>query len=147
MRKELFDKKNAIEKLRDVMVMLRHKDYGCPWDLEQTLDSLMSHTIEEAYEVIDAIEKKDMSELVDELGDLLFQVIFYAQIADEENLFDFEDVANAIVLKLLRRHPHVFPTGEVSSFGEGSNISASEVSTNWDLIKLVEKEKKSEMEV
>ena len=145
MRKELFDKKNAIEKLRDVMVMLRHKDYGCPWDLEQTLESLMPHTIEETYEVIDAIEKKDMSELVDELGDLLFQVIFYAQIADEENLFDFDDVANAIVLKLLRRHPHVFPTGEVSSFGEGSNISASEVSTNWDLIKLVEKEKKSEI--
>ena len=123
--------------------MLRDKKYGCPWDLEQTLTSLIPHTIEEVYEVVDAIEEKDSEQIVDELGDLLFQVVFYAQIASEEKLFNFEDVANAIVQKLLRRHPHVFPTGDVASFGEKSNISSDQVSINWDLIKLAEKKAKS----
>ena len=140
--KETYEEKSAIEKLQVVMAMLRDKKYGCPWDLEQTLSSLIPHTIEEVYEVVDAIENNNLEEMVDELGDLLFQVAFYAQIASEEKLFNFEDVANAIVKKLLRRHPHVFPTGDVASFGQQSKISSDQVSINWDLIKLAEKELK-----
>ena len=115
-KSKLYEEKSAIEKLQELMIMLRDKKYGCPWDLEQTLTSLIPHTIEEVYEVVDAIEKKNSEEMLDELGDLLFQVVFYAQIACEEKLFNFDDVANAIVQKLLRRHPHVFPTGDVTSF-------------------------------
>ena len=142
-KSKLYEEKSAIEKLQELMIMLRDKKYGCPWDLEQTLTSLIPHTIEEVYEVVDAIEKKNSEEMLDELGDLLFQVVFYAQIACEEKLFNFDDVANAIVQKLLRRHPHVFPTGAVTSFGEQSNISSDQVSINWDLIKLAEKKLKS----
>ena len=142
--KDFLEKKSAIEKLQEIMAMLRDKVHGCPWDLDQTLVSLIPHTIEEVYEVADAIEKNDIDNIVDELGDLLFQVIFYAQIGNEEKIFNFEDVANAIVRKLLRRHPHVFPTGDAKSFGQGKKISSDEVVTNWESIKLEEKEEKLE---
>ena len=140
--KEFLEKKSAIERLQEIMGMLRDKEHGCPWDLDQTLASLIPHTIEEVYEVADAIEKNDIDSIVDELGDLLFQVIFYAQIGNEEKIFNFEDVSNAIVRKLLRRHPHVFPTGDATSFGRGKKISADEVVTNWESIKLEEKKEK-----
>ena len=140
--KDFLEKKSAIEKLQEIMAMLRDKVHGCPWDLDQTLVSLIPHTIEEVYEVADAIEKNDIDNIVDELGDLLFQVIFYAQIGNEEKIFNFEDVANAIVRKLLRRHPHVFPTGDAKSFGRGKKISSDEVVTNWESIKLEEKKEK-----
>ena len=140
--KEFLEKKSAIERLQEIMGMLRDKEHGCPWDLGQTLASLIPHTIEEVYEVADAIEKNDIDSIVDELGDLLFQVIFYAQIGNEEKIFDFEDVSNAIVRKLLRRHPHVFPTGDATSFGRGKKISADEVVINWESIKLEEKKEK-----
>ena len=142
--KDFLEKKSAIEKLQEIMAMLRDKVHGCPWDLDQTLVSLIPHTIEEVYEVADAIEKNDIDNIVDELGDLLFQVIFYAQIGKEEKIFNFEDVANAIVRKLLRRHPHVFPTGDAKSFGRGKKISSDEVVTNWESIKLEEKKEKLE---
>ena len=142
--KDFLEKKSAIEKLQEIMAMLRDKVHGCPWDLDQTLVSLIPHTIEEVYEVADAIEKNDIDNIVDELGDLLFQVIFYAQIGNEEKIFNFEDVANAIVRKLLRRHPHVFPTGDAKSFGRGKKISSDEVVTNWESIKLEEKKEKLE---
>ena len=142
LEKECLEKKSAIEKLQEIMAMLRDKVHGCPWDLDQTLVSLIPHTIEEVYEVADAIEKNDIDNIVDELGDLLFQVIFYAQIGNEEKIFNFEDVANAIVRKLLRRHPHVFPTGDAKSFGRGKKISSNEVVTNWESIKLEEKKEK-----
>ena len=90
------------------MTMLRDKDFGCPWDLEQSFVSLVPYTLEEVYEVVDAVEKKDMVELEDELGDLLFQVVFYAQIAKEQGFFKFDDVVNGIINKLVRRYPHVF---------------------------------------
>ena len=144
MENHLFEKEPAIKKLLLLMSMLRDKDYGCPWDIEQTIKSLIPHTIEEVYEVVDAIDKNDMDELVDELGDLLFQVVFYAQIANENGAFDFNDVANAISNKLIRRHPHVFPEGRLENFGENVDISSEEVATNWDLIK--EKEKKDKLE-
>ena len=142
--KDFLEKKSAIERLQEIMAMLRDKVHGCPWDLDQTLVSLIPHTIEEVYEVADAIEKNDIDNIVDELGDLLFQVIFYAQIGNEEKIFNFEDVANAIVRKLLRRHPHVLPTGDAKSFGRGKKISSDEVVTNWESIKLEEKKEKLE---
>ena len=137
-----FEHKTAIERLVALMKMLRNKNFGCPWDLEQSIESLIPFTLEEVYEVVDAIEKKDMVELEDELGDLLFQVVFYAQIAQEEGLFNFDDVANAITNKLVRRHPHVFPEGEVTNFGTKPKISSDQVVINWELIKKEEKEEK-----
>ena len=103
----------AIERLREllaIMARLRAAD-GCPWDREQTFASIAPYTIEEAYEVADAIARGDMRHLKDELGDLLFQVVFHAQMASEANEFDFEAVAGSICDKLLRRHPHVFGAG------------------------------------
>jgi nucleoside triphosphate diphosphatase len=142
MEKTNFDSQSAIEKLKSLMTMLRDKNFGCPWDLEQTIASLVPYTLEEAYEVVDAIEKADMVELEDELGDLLFQVVFYAQIAKEQGLFQFDDVANAITKKLIRRHPHVFPEGKVTNFGSKSEISSGEVIVNWEAIKQIEKAEK-----
>jgi len=97
-----------MKKLLDVMSALRDPDSGCPWDIKQTLKTIIPYTLEEAYEVADAIEKDDMHALKSELGDLLFQVVFYAQIAKEQGEFEFNDVVDAISEKLIRRHPHVF---------------------------------------
>jgi MazG family protein len=98
----------AMEELLAIMRRLRAETGGCPWDREQTFASLVPHTLEEAYEVADAIERGDPAGLRDELGDLLFQVVFYARIAEEAGEFDFEAVVAGIVAKLIRRHPHVF---------------------------------------
>jgi len=133
---------SAIEKLITIMTMLRNKEHGCPWDLEQTISSLLPYTLEEVYEVADAIENNDMVELEDELGDLLFQVIFYAQIASEQGCFNFQDIATAISDKLVRRHPHVFPNGDVEQFGIKQDISAEQVVVNWEAIKEAEREEK-----
>ncbi len=96
------------DRLLDIMARLRDPDGGCPWDLEQTFATIAPHTIEEAYEVAEAIERGDMAHLRDELGDLLLQVVFHARMADEAGHFAYEDVAGAICEKLLKRHPHVF---------------------------------------
>ena len=98
--------------LLDIMARLRAKDGGCPWDVEQTFETIAPYTIEEAYEVAEAITEKDMESLKDELGDLLFQVVFHARMAEEIGAFRFEDVVEAVCDKMVRRHPHVF--GEVS---------------------------------
>ena len=132
----------AIDRLIAIMTMLRDKQHGCPWDLEQTIKSLLPYTLEEAYEVADAIENNDLVELEDELGDLLFQVIFYAQIAKEQGAFDFQDIATAITDKLIRRHPHVFPGGDVEQFGISQEINAQQVVVNWEAIKEIEREEK-----
>jgi len=97
-----------IEKLLEIMAQLRDPQTGCPWDLEQEFSTIAPHTIEEAYEVADAIERRDWPELRGELGDLLFQVVFYAQLGREKGLFTFDEVAGGIAEKLVRRHPHVF---------------------------------------
>lgn len=97
-----------MQRLLDIISALRDPDTGCPWDLKQDYKSLVPYTLEEAYEVAEAIEQGDMDEVKKELGDLLFQVVFYAQLAKEEGLFDFEDIAAAIADKMVRRHPHVF---------------------------------------
>ena len=139
---ENFAEKSAIEKLISVTKLLRDREHGCPWDLEQSISSLAPYTLEEVYEVVSAIESGDMVELEDELGDLLFQVTFYAQIASEEGHFNFADVADAITSKLIRRHPHVFPEGKVELFGHRLDISAEQVVVNWEAIKAVEREEK-----
>jgi MazG family protein len=121
---------SRIEELLAIMERLRAPD-GCPWDREQTFASIAPYTIEEAYEVADAIEREDLAHLKDELGDLLFQVVFHAQIARERGAFDFEAAAGAICDKLKRRHPHVFA-------GQG-RPSAAEQSVLWENIKAEER--------
>jgi ATP diphosphatase len=116
-----------ISKLRDVMRKLRDPHEGCPWDVAQDFSSVAPYTVEEAYEVADAIERQDMDGLCDELGDLLFQVVFHAQIAEDGGFFDFDDVAGGITDKLVRRHPHVF--GTVKQRADGK------VDGSWEAIK------------
>jgi len=109
---------NPIDELLAIMARLRDPQRGCPWDRQQTFASIVPYTIEEAYEVADAIERGDMGELKAELGDLLFQVVFYAQMAAEAGSFDFNDVVAGIVEKMIRRHPHVFAATKVGSVQE-----------------------------
>ena len=98
----------GISRLLEIMAMLRTPDSGCPWDLEQNFATIAPYTIEEAYEVADAIVRGDLDDLRDELGDLLLQVVFHARMAEEQNAFSFGDVVEAITAKMIRRHPHVF---------------------------------------
>jgi MazG family protein len=104
--RDAFD--SEISRLLAIMEKLRDPKDGCPWDIEQSFETIAPHTIEEAYEVADAIEHKDWPHLREELGDLLLQVVFHAQIAKDDNLFDFNDVAHGIAEKMVKRHPHVF---------------------------------------
>jgi len=125
-----------IKKLLEVMTRLRDPQDGCPWDRKQTFATIAPYTIEEAYEVADAIAREDMEDLKDELGDLLFQVVFYAQMAGEGDHFDFEDVVAGISDKMVRRHPHIFGSAEQRAAGpqEGSweAIKAQERSAQGD---------------
>lgn len=124
----------STQQLLEIMARLRNKENGCPWDVEQNFSSIAPHTLEEAYEVVDAIDNKDMDGLREELGDLLLQVVFHAQMAKEEKLFDFEQVAAGICEKLIRRHPHVFGDAD---------IKTSEAQTaSWEVIKAEERSKK-----
>jgi len=109
------EKSRNIQKLLDIMARLRDPNEGCPWDVEQTFASIVPHTIEEAYEVAETIESGDMAALKDELGDLLFQVVFYAQMAKESGDFDFDAVVGAISDKMMRRHPHVFADAHIDN--------------------------------
>ncbi|NBJ12502.1 nucleoside triphosphate pyrophosphohydrolase [Microvirga arsenatis] len=120
-----------ITRLLEIMAALRTPETGCPWDLEQDFASIAPYTIEEAYEVADAIERGDLADLRDELGDLLLQVVFHARIAEERGAFAFGDVVEAITRKLIRRHPHVF--------GSVKDLSPEEVKSLWDSIKSEEK--------
>ena len=132
--------RDAVKKLTDLMACLRDPQLGCAWDRKQTLSSLTRHTMEEVYEVIDAIEQQNPEKIRDELGDLLFQVVFYARIAQEQGLFDLQDIAESIVAKLLHRHPHIFPDGTIESFGKPSTLTAEQVERNWELIKNAERQ-------
>lgn len=120
-----------IAALLDIMAALRTPASGCPWDLEQTFATITPYTIEEAYEVADAIARGDLGELRDELGDLLLQVVFHARMAQEQGAFDFGDVVQAITAKLLRRHPHVF--------GDARGLGVEGVNALWERIKAEEK--------
>jgi ATP diphosphatase len=130
-----FAPSREIEALIAIMAALRDKETGCPWDLRQSFASIAPYTIEEAYEVADAIAKGDMAELREELGDLLLQVVFHAQMGEEAGLFDFADVVEAITAKLIRRHPHVF--------GEARGAKLGEVNAAWERIKQEEKAHKA----
>ncbi len=127
------DKRNAetLSELLSIMARLRDRERGCPWDLEQTFATIAPYTIEEAYEVADAIERGDLGDLKDELGDLLFQVVFHARMAEEAGAFAFADVAAAINAKMLRRHPHVFGSAHVAD--------SAEQTRRWDEIKREER--------
>jgi MazG family protein len=120
-----------IKKLLEIMAQLRAPLGGCPWDIEQTFESIAPYTIEEAYEVAEAIASADMGSLKDELGDLLLQVVFHARIAEEAGEFDFQDVVEAISLKMVRRHPHVFAGEDIAD--------AKQQSESWEAIKAAER--------
>ena len=128
---------SPVDRLNAIMVKLRDPVGGCPWDVEQTFATIAPYTLEEAYEVADAIERGDMDDLRSELGDLLFQVVFHARMAEEQGLFAFDDVANAIADKLERRHPHVF--GDEAAKPDGAAQKA-----RWEDIKAAERKEKAQ---
>ncbi|WP_038149186.1 nucleoside triphosphate pyrophosphohydrolase [Tolumonas lignilytica] len=123
-----------MQELLALMQQLRDPEKGCPWDKKQTLQSLTAYTIEEAYEVVESIEQNDLTGLKSELGDLLFQVVFYSQLAQEQGLFNFQDVVHTISEKLVRRHPHVFADKE---FADTAAVNA-----NWEAEKAKERQEK-----
>ena len=120
-----------IARLIEIMARLRDPERGCPWDLEQTFATIAPYTVEEAYEVADAIERGDLADLKDELGDLLLQVVFHARMAEEQGVFAFEDVVGAICDKMIRRHPHVFAEAAYRDVGEQNRA--------WESIKAEER--------
>jgi len=122
---------NGLDRILSVMRQLRDKEDGCPWDVVQTFETIVPYTIEEAYEVADAIERKDTVDLREELGDLLLQVVFHAQMAEEAGLFSFDDVAQTIADKMIHRHPHVF--------GDKIYADEQEQRADWNRIKSEEK--------
>ncbi len=128
-----------LDDLLRLMAQLRDPQHGCPWDQKQDLASIVPHTLDEVYEVIDTIERNDYPHLQDELGDLLFQVVFYAQICAEQQQFQFADIIDGLVAKLLRRHPHVYPDGSFASFGTELRISEAQIKRNWERIKAKER--------
>jgi len=131
----MLNEQASINKLRWIMSELRDPETGCPWDIKQDFSSITSHTLEEAYEVVDAIEQGDFVELEKELGDLLFQVIFYSQLGKEQQYFDFDSVIAAICEKLIRRHPHVF--------AQASLQTDEEIKANWENEKALERQQKA----
>ena len=127
------------------MKRLRDPETGCPWDLKQNYRTIAPYTLEEVYEVIDCIERNDLSHLGEELGDLLFQVIFYSQLGAEEQVFDFDSIVHGIVEKLVRRHPHVFPgTLKVNEIQKQKPVRRVKIKQAWEQIKKQEREEKGD---
>ncbi|WP_313459692.1 nucleoside triphosphate pyrophosphohydrolase [Pseudomonas sp.] len=133
----------SLDDLLHLMARLRDPQYGCPWDLKQNYASIVPHTLEEAYEVADTIERGDFEHLQGELGDLLFQVVYYSQLAREEGRFEFAGVIDGITRKLIRRHPHVFPTGELYAPLDTPSLSEAQVKSRWEEIKAQERAEKT----
>ncbi|MHA7809972.1 MAG: nucleoside triphosphate pyrophosphohydrolase [Marinobacter adhaerens] len=130
----------TIDDLKNLMARLRDPETGCPWDTRQSYKTIVPHTLEEAYEVADAIEREDYPHLKDELGDLLFQVIFYTQLGREDGHFDFDSVVDHLVRKLVRRHPHVFPEGTLESRIDPDNRpDEAWIKESWERIKAEER--------
>ena len=147
MAKHTTNTDDAMQQLLDIMAQLRNPDGGCPWDLKQDFRSILPHTLEEAYEVADAIESDDRMQLRDELGDLLFQVVFYCQLAREEGSFEFADVAQTMSDKLIRRHPHVFAP-QANGLKQGATgLDADQVLERWESIKQAERDAKQQHSV
>ncbi len=130
----------SVDDLLGVMASLRHPDTGCPWDIKQSFRSIVPSTVEEVYELVDAIEREDWDHIAEELGDVMFQVVFYAQMGQEQGRFNFADIVNTLTAKLIRRHPHVFAP-------QGDAISEEEVKRNWEAIKLEERSGKQKTRV
>ncbi|WP_201485639.1 nucleoside triphosphate pyrophosphohydrolase [Pseudomonas sp. OF001] len=128
-----------LDDLLHLMARLRDPQYGCPWDLKQDYASIVPHTLEEAYEVADAIERGDFAHLPGELGDLLFQVIYYSQLGREEGRFDFARVVDGITRKLIRRHPHVFPDGDLYGAPDLPRLAEAAIRQRWEEIKAEER--------
>jgi len=147
MVKQITNTSDAMQNLLDIMAQLRNPDGGCPWDLKQDFRSILPHTLEEAYEVADAIESDDRVQLRDELGDLLFQVVFYCQLAREEGSFEFADVAQTMADKLIRRHPHVFGPQANDSEQGAAGMDAEQVLKRWESIKQDERDAKQQHSV
>ncbi|MCD8514061.1 MAG: nucleoside triphosphate pyrophosphohydrolase [Nitrincola sp.] len=126
-------KSYTLDDLLYLMARLRGPE-GCPWDLQQSFNTIVPHTLEEVYEVIDTIEREDWGHLQDELGDLLFQVIFYARLAEENQLFNFHEIIHQLVAKLVRRHPHVFPDGQLYAVND-ADLEVTQVNQQWEKIK------------
>jgi ATP diphosphatase len=136
---------SQLTRLLAVMQQLRDPITGCPWDQQQSFESIVPHTIEETYEVVDAILSGNMHDIKDELGDLLFQIVFYAQLAKEQGDFDFEDIAQAISDKLIRRHPHVFNVSGVIELTIQNKLrTQDELNTQWEQIKAQEQAAKNQ---
>jgi len=135
----------GIDELLELMARLRDADTGCPWDLRQDFRSVAPHTLEEACEVIDAIEREDYQHLPEELGDLLFQVVFHAQLGREQGWFDFASILSGLVSKLILRHPHVFPEGTLTSRrAPGVAPAPAEIGKTWEQIKQQERAARGE---
>jgi ATP diphosphatase len=136
---------SQLTRLLAIMQQLRDPITGCPWDQQQSFESIVPHTIEETYEVVDAILSGNMHDIKDELGDLLFQIVFYAQLAKEQGDFDFEDIAQAISDKLIRRHPHVFNVSGVIELTIQNKLrTQDELNTQWEQIKAQEQAVKNQ---
>ena len=125
---------NGLKRLQAITKQLRDPIDGCEWDRVQTFDSLKSYILEETYEVLDAIEKKDMVELKNELGDLLFQIVFYADLASGQGLFDFDDICHSVADKLVNRHPHIF-------------TNDTTIKPNWEQLKQRERDKRAQYSI
>ncbi|MCZ4323066.1 nucleoside triphosphate pyrophosphohydrolase [Pseudomonas anguilliseptica] len=132
-----------LDDLLHLMARLRDPQHGCPWDLKQNYATIVPHTIEEAYEVADAIERGDFDHLPGELGDLLFQVVYYSQLAREEGRFEFAQVVDGITTKLIRRHPHVFPDGDLYGAMDVAKLEEAAVKQRWEAIKAEERAEKA----
>ncbi|MCY1361730.1 Nucleoside triphosphate pyrophosphohydrolase [compost metagenome] len=129
--------------LLHLMARLRDPKYGCPWDLKQSYETIVPYTLEEAYEVADAIERGDFAHLREELGDLLFQVVYYTQLAREEQRFGFDEVVDGITRKLVRRHPHVFPDGDLYGAPDMARLEEAAVKQRWEELKAEERAAKA----
>lgn len=132
-----------LDDLLHLMARLRDPRHGCPWDLRQDYASIVPHTLEEAYEVADAIAKRDFPQVRDELGDLLFQVVYYSQLGREDGHFDFAQVVDGITRKLVRRHPHVFPDGDLHGPVDLPRLDEATIKRRWEEIKAEERAEKA----
>jgi ATP diphosphatase len=134
---------HKLDDLLYLMARLRDPQHGCPWDLKQSYATIVPYTLEEAYEVADAIERGDFDHLREELGDLLFQVVYYAQLAREEGRFEFDAVVDGITTKLIRRHPHVFPDGDLYGEPDPAKLEEAAVKQRWEELKAEERAAKA----
>lgn len=134
----------TLEDLRELMRCLRDPEHGCPWDLKQSYTTIAPHTLEECFELVDAIESGDTDQICQELGDVLFQVVFYSQLAEEAGDFQYSEVVDGIVRKLLRRHPHVFPEGVLAKPGSAGQCSEAQIKRRWEEIKAEERADKAQ---